>query len=242
LHGAVVGAPVGSWFNGELNVFAVGTDYQAYEDTWTGTWSGWHLVDGGGRSMPARSEEITVIRRTDGTLDLFVRGGDFGGWHTYASQHGAPLTGWEPLGGPLQGDPVGVWTGTTLRVFAIGVDDSLYTTFYNGGWSGSWTPLSGVSARLATEHVTVALRANGTMDLFMIGLDGAIWQAPTDASGTPAFWESRGGFLVGPAWASWGARNQLDMVAVGLDSRPYGQEYAGSWSSWGILPGGGVSG
>jgi hypothetical protein len=93
--------------------------------------------------MAARSEEITATRRMDGTLDLFLRGSDFGGWHVYADQHGTPVTGWEPLGGQLQGDPVGVWMGSTLRVYAIGVDHVVYTTAYTTSWVGNWTLLGG---------------------------------------------------------------------------------------------------
>jgi hypothetical protein len=184
---------------------------------------------------------VTVTRRADGTLDLFLRGGDLGGWHMYAGQHGTPGS-WEPLAGVLLGDPVGVWTGTTLQVFAIGADHSIWRTAWNFGWSGSWGRLGGISDSLTTEHVTASPRTDGTMDLFVAGADGAAWHAPTDATGTPQFWESLGGSVLGAPWAAWGQQNQLDVLAVGTDSRPWGLEYTSQWSGWRPLPGGGLVG
>jgi hypothetical protein len=129
-----------------------------------------------------------------------------------------------------------------LNAFAIGADHSIWRTVWNSGWSGSWDRLGGISQSSTTEHVTASPRTNGSMDLFVVGADGAGWHAPADASGTPLFWESLGGVVLGTPWAAWGRQNQLDVLAAGTDSRPWGLEFSSRWSGWRLLPGGGLVG
>jgi hypothetical protein len=91
---------------------------------------------------------VTVTERTDGTMDLFVRGSDGTPWHQQLGVYGQVLRYWELMSnGHVLGAPSGIYNGTTslLDVFAVGTDTLIYEAtgpYGTAGWSG-WNPVPG---------------------------------------------------------------------------------------------------
>lgn len=93
-----------------------------------------------------------------------------------------------------------------------------------------------------------ALRPDGTIDVFVRGLDGAPWHLRLDASGNNVVqsYESLGGQVQGAMTGSWSADGMhLDVFGVGADSAIYRDRYqsaTGTWNGWSLVPGGGTAG
>jgi hypothetical protein len=150
------------------------------------------------------NQQVGVSRRSDGTLDLLIRGLDGVAYHAPTDRSGTPLY-WESLQLIVKGTPYAVWDGVASRldVYAIGDGHHPYhAALVGGSWSG-WAPQPGLSGYSETEQVNVDKRPDGTIDLFMRGQDGAAWHAATDSNGTAANWESLGGLFKGAPSAVW---------------------------------------
>jgi CHAP domain len=92
-----------------------------------------------------------------------------------------------------------------------------------------------------------ARRPDGTMDIFVRGLDGAPWHLWLDANGNILHnYESLGGQVQGAMSGSWTADGtHLDVFGVGADKAIYRDRYqsaTGTFSGWTLVPGGGTAG
>jgi Peptidase family M23 len=125
----------------------------------------------------------------------------------------------------VAGQPqIGAWT----------VDDGVPLQVYGG----CMTPLASPGVRYCglqqgfttyilndtpAEQVPVARRQQGgTEDLLMRGTNIHGLHAPTDANGTPYFWEDLGGLLKGSPTGVWNSTTtQLDVFGIGMDDRVF---------------------
>lgn len=161
--------------DGRLELFArdhSGRPYHIWEtssDHWVDDWA------------PLGATELTgdmaVERTADGRLEVFARGSDGALWHTWQV---TPNSGWSPwgsLGGTLAVGAVPAvakngWN--ELEVFVRWTDGSIRSRRlrHDGGFAWTeWTSLGGV----ATYDPVVAANPNGTLVVFHVGRDGAVY-------------------------------------------------------------------
>jgi hypothetical protein len=174
------------------------------------------------------AQDPAVVSRSDGRLDVFVRGADRQLWHRAFDDDWSE---WEPLGGQIDGSPaVASWSAGRLDVFVRGVDGQLWHKWYEGAWS-EWAPLGGM---LAAGPSAVSWSA-GRLDVFARGIDGQLWHKWFD--GNWSEWAPLGGQIDGsPAVASWSA-GRLDVFARGIDGQLWHKWFDGGWSDWEPLGG-----
>jgi len=150
IGGTLKGAPVGSWDwqRSRLDVYAIGMNDQVFHDIFwasSGSWSGWLTTLNPQASGQSESEMVTSARRSDGTMDLFLRSSNGNPLHSVTDSGGNPGP-WLSLGGTIKGTPWGQWSGSNLRVYAVGLGDGLFVQTWNGSaWSG-WVQGSGITA------------------------------------------------------------------------------------------------
>lgn len=124
-------------FNGAEVIFAQGGDgalYYKYFDGGTipGAW-----VSLGGLLR----WEIKGVATSDGQVDVYVVGNDKAVWHRKWNR--ATWSGWESLGGVVNGDGVEAlgWDNGIVDVYARSTDSRIWTRRFTGGWSG-WSQAS----------------------------------------------------------------------------------------------------
>jgi hypothetical protein len=138
-------------------------------------------------------QQVTVVSRANGNLDLFVIGFDNRVWSTFWNS----AAGWAPDWFPLPGRAVFdrerqriaavSRAPNNLDLFVVGNDNRVWSTFWNpGGWAPDWFPLSGRAVfDHLTQHVAAVSRAEVNLDLFIIGFDNHVWST---------FWSAVGGW------------------------------------------------
>ena len=99
------------------------------------------------------------------------------------------------------------------------------------GDGSSWSGWQSIGGRTLSEPA-LASWAAGRLDVFVLGLDGAIWHRGGGV-GALGPWESLGGQLTSaPAAVSWGP-NRIDVFARGIDGQLYTVAWTGSgWTGW----------
>ena len=146
-------------------------------------WHAWQLVGGGwspfallgGHSLTG----ISVASNQDGRVEVFAVGGDHAIYHVWQVARNSIYSGWQSLGGSVQGapstanDPDGrievVTRGTDNRVYDV------WQTSPNGAWSPV-LPLGTQAAGGVTGDPVVVRNRDGRLELFAPGSDGT----PTD--------------------------------------------------------------
>ena len=133
--------------------------------------------------------------------------------------------------------------GDYLYLFVQGYDHALWYNREdlsnlggpNWGWSG-WTSLGGV----LTSSPAAISRGDNTLDVFVRGTDGVLWQKTTTDGGTTwSNWNNLGGVLApgtGPGVSGWSGHE--DLFVVGTDSALWHNTWTASgWSGWASLGG-----
>jgi hypothetical protein len=142
LGGVVMGAPSGTWSSSgyRLDVYAVGSDWQMYHDSYDTlepSFNGWGLVGGGGQ---AGSPTVEAARRWDDGVDLLVKGTDNAGYDLQLDSVGSVVRGWVSLGGIVQGAPTGAYVPSSMHldVYAVGSDAQMYHDSSDNGLPIGW--------------------------------------------------------------------------------------------------------
>jgi hypothetical protein len=184
----------------KLDVFIIGAEGGIWTAAWdahvaNGAWRGWSRVLD---AIPDPHSTISVVSRDPAKLDVFIVASD-GSIYTAAMDdnydHGA-WRGWWGIGSGLQPgaaiqavarDP------NKLDVFTFGTDNGIYTAAWdqyqaNATWRGWWRVLDGLAA--TDSPLAVESRGPNLLDVFILGLDGAIWEA--DWNGDWAGWWNTG--------------------------------------------------
>jgi hypothetical protein len=255
--------------DGRLEVFCVGQN-NAGDDTalwhlWqtapSNGWSEWSSFDnpppgfGGVQGTSRLWDSPVVAANADGRLEVFGVGVDLqavyqGGalWHQWQT---APSNGWSdwssfgiPSGVNLLGTmAVAASADGRLEFFAPGVDGALYhlwQTAPSNGWS-DWSSFGTPPGVQLLGVPAVAPSADGRLELFVVGEDGAVyhqWQtAPSNGwSGWSSFGAPPGVGLVALSAVAASADGRLELFVVGGD--PDG----GLWHQWQTAPSNGWSG
>ncbi|MDB6024956.1 MAG: putative peptidoglycan binding protein [Verrucomicrobiales bacterium] len=142
LGGAITDLSVGTWTDGRLEIFGVGTGgdmqhvFQLVANGSTG-WSAWSSLGGGGITR------VSAGRNLDGRLELFVIGGGGTPYHNYWT--GSAWSGFSSLGGVIKSLTVGINSNGAQELFGVGTDNVMYHNYQtspNAGWSG-WFGMGG---------------------------------------------------------------------------------------------------
>jgi hypothetical protein len=95
------------------------------------------------------SDSPAAVAWSKGRLDVFIRGQEDGVvYHNYGDGSPGNWSGWESLGGVIQGSPTVVsWGPDRLDVFARGMDDGVWHKWWDGvfpwkGWDSLDKPVS----------------------------------------------------------------------------------------------------
>jgi hypothetical protein len=149
--GLVKGAPSGRWDSGtsRLDVFAIGVSDDLVWHTiklyGCGCWSSWSALNVNKTSGMAETETVSAVRRSDNTMDLFIRGVDRAAWWAHTDSAGNVLApNWLSAGGLVRGAAEAKWdqSGGRMDVFVVGLDDQIYIRTWTGNWTADWTVLN----------------------------------------------------------------------------------------------------
>jgi hypothetical protein len=215
--------------DGRLELFMVGKNHSLYTDYQTEVNGGWLPRPEKFRSFGgswSNLQDIGLGSNADGRLQLFMINPANSQLETdYQVEKNG---GWSGFTVSLRGtwsttDSVAVASNqnATMQVFLIGQNGRLYTRYQeqiNGGFAckveGCWEDLGGTWP--AGDSVAVAPDAQGLLNLFLIGKNGALYtKKQTSVNGAfGATWESLGESLAG----RWSATDSL-AVAPNQDGR-----------------------
>jgi hypothetical protein len=135
-----------------------------------------------------------------------------------------------------------------LETFVIGdVDRQVYHAWQPSAGSGPWTPwvLLGGGGPGIQGGVGVAANADGRLEAFAIGTDGAMWHAWQSAGGGWSSWHSLGGQFLSGVGAATNQNGTVEVFGVGTDYQMYHawqSSPGGSWTGWYPLGGGFIGG
>lgn len=143
--------------------------WEVSPDRWVADWA---PLNGG-----VVTSDIAVARTADGRLAVFARGTDGALWYAWHVAANGGWSGWQSLGGSVaaQAAPAVVKNGwNELEVFVRWSDGSTRwrRLVHNREWSWTeWASLGGIAIR----DPAAAVNANGTLVVFVIGTDGALY-------------------------------------------------------------------
>ncbi len=243
--------------DGRLEVFTVGTDgtlWHIWQTIPDKLWSNWDPL-----TKPPHTNVLVVPgvgKNADGRLEVFTIGSDGALWHIWQTAPGhGPWFNWFSSGQPAasianaQFPPsVAQNTDGRLEVFTVGSDGALWHIYQeapNGTWS-SWTPLGKPPNLTAVNVPVVGKNADGRLEVFTIGSDGALWHTWQTAPGHgPWFnWFSSGQPAASIANAQFPpsvAQNtdgRLEVFTIGSDGalwHIWQTTPNGTWSNWASL-------
>ena len=228
-----VAGTVGLDAQGQLEVFAVGTDgalWQIQQERTPNSlgWSNWLSLGnppGVQIGVPGGSAPV-VGTNQDGRLEVFLVASDSALWHNWqVNTTGGGWSGWQSMGGSLQMLPgVGRNGDGRLEVFSVGTDSALWHVWQvnttGGGWSG-WASFGGTG----TSFPVVGLNRGGTLDncleVLVIGDDIPVhhmyhlWQL--SAGGGWSGWTSLGGYISPDPSLGQNQDGRLEVFAIGND-------------------------
>ena len=151
-----------------LDAFVQGADHVLWHKSFQGSaWSAWASLGGNLTSSPAATSPA------NGMIDVLARGTNGA---LYSKQLSGGVWGsWKTIGGQLAsgtGPAVCAQNATSLDAFVLGTDHVLWYTRWDGTKWSSWESLGGnlTSSPAATSP------ANGVIDVFVRGTDGAVWE------------------------------------------------------------------
>ncbi|MDB6020774.1 MAG: hypothetical protein JWQ04_631 [Pedosphaera sp.] len=236
---------VGNWANGNLDVFAIGTDGVLYHNyVGSSGWTGFQSL-GGSWSQGA---DIAVSKEKDGREEVFVVGSTgnlYNNWQT--TINGTTWNGWHDLSGALSQTvrtAVGRNSDGRLEAFTIGTDGVAYheyETAANGptAWTG-WTSLGG-SWETDAKPI-VGTDQNGALELFLIGNTGNMYHNYQASGGWSGWISLTGGFTqnIRPCVGmNLNGELELFLTGPGSDMQHAWQTAVNSatWSGWGTLGG-----
>jgi hypothetical protein len=182
---------VGYNLDGRIEVYGMqsgGVLWHVWQTAPNGGWSG-----GGSLGAPAGGiiGGVTVGNNKDGRLEVFGVGSDHQLHHIWQTSPNNGWSAWASLGAPAPGvsigDPRVVRNADgRLELFLLAGDQKIWhiwQTAPNNGWSG-WATLGGPASPIANGAPFVGNNADGRIEVFTTGGNGAIyhiWQtAPSN--------------------------------------------------------------
>jgi hypothetical protein len=185
---------------GNLDLFVIGFDNHVWTTFWNDAvgWNGeWFRIPGQA-VFDHEKQQIAVVSRAPGNLDLFVIGFDNHVWTTFWNDAVGWNTDWFPIPGQTvfsrerQQIAAASRAPGNLDLFVIGFDNRVWTTFWNSasGWNGEWFQIPAPQVfDHEKQHIAAVSRAPGNLDLFVIGFDNRVWTTFwNDAAGWNGEW------------------------------------------------------
>lgn len=162
---------------GWIDLCAVGVDGHVRRTAYRGSqWQRWQQL-GTGR-FPQRAA-IAAVSTAPGWMDLFGAGAE---GHVFrAICHPWPWVGWEPVAAAefAPGSSIAAVAGHDGGGWWIGLFGVGWTGHVAAAWcqEENWRPASAVGTKTfpTTTALTAAVEADGSVDLFAVGDDGAIY-------------------------------------------------------------------
>jgi IgA Peptidase M64 len=239
--------------SGNLDLFIVGNDNHVWSTYWSagGGWSQDWFPLPGQAVFDRENQQVAVVSRAAGNLDLFIVGNDSHVWSTYWSAGGGWSQDWFPLPGQAVFDLVNQHVAAVSRaagnldLFIVGNDNHVWSTYWSGAWSQDWFPLAGQAVfDRDNQQVAVVSRAAGNLDLFIVGNDNHVWSTYWSGAWSPDWFPLSGQAVFDRvhqhvAVVSRAAGN-LDLFIVGNDNHIWSTYWSdgGGWSpDWFPLPG-----
>jgi hypothetical protein len=247
--GGIAAAPPSAvaWRSGRLDVFVLGTDGQAYQQTKLPGygWSGWVALGG------SLSASVQVAKANDDRIDLTSR--DMANqpvMRTWTS-----TTGWSQWyvipGTTITSGLNGIWwggataaTGLRFDVFGRGPSDEAIQDSLLGPSYAIWTGWNNLGGTL-TSGVSPASPNPDRLDVAVRGSDQGIYFRTwySAATGSPGWqpWNGLGGDMAStPAmvwWKTAGGADRVDIWARGSNGNVQQKFWtaAGGWSDWGQM-------
>jgi len=195
--------------DGTLALFIAGQDQALWYLYQTAPNNGWEGFVPLGNPPVLGLGSLTVATNADGRLEVFA-GTVIGGagrpglWHQWQTASGTDgWSDWEPFDNPpgtqtqlVTPPAVGPSADGRLELFLVGSDEALYhrwQTAPSNGWSG-WSPMGTPKPGLGVPTIpALAPSADGRLELFIQGTDGALWhQWQTAPSNGWSGWSSLG--------------------------------------------------
>lgn len=227
LGGPVTSAPAAvSWAPGRIDLFArSGKDVIWHKWLSDGAWSGWEAFPIPG---PADSA-VAVTSWAEGRLDVFVRGEDNTLRHRW---FGGTWSGWESLGGTLEGAPAAIsWGEGRIDIVAEGPKGTVgHKAFGDGRWY-DWQTVA--LPEDALPGLALCSREPGQLDMFTRSRGGVLQQQRY--AGTWSTWDVLGGPISAPPFGYSLHPGTLEVVAPSGDSLNQ-LSYDGGWKTWEMAP------
>lgn len=199
-------------------VFVQGADGQLFQKWWANDGGGWRGWFGLGAPTPGFIGRPAAVARNPKVCNVYVRGNDNALWQLAWS--GGKWGGWgrHADGGVLASPPAaGSMNPNHEHVFVRGTDGQVWVKWWlqGSGWS-AWAALGAPPGGFVGGPVITQSAA--TCDLFVRGVDNALWQRGYRSGGW-ASWERHndGGVLAEDPSASSLKPDQLQLVVRGAD-------------------------
>jgi hypothetical protein len=229
MGGVLTSAPdADSWGSNHRAMALRGITNEVWYLRWNAT-NGWGSFTSLGTPDGSATSDPSVVAREQGTLDVFVRGGNQELWRkTWAS---GAWGAWTSLGGTLVGgiDAMSWGTGHS-DVFALGTDGNIYHRYLNNGVWYDWTPMGQPPSGVGSDTAAVCKTTNAC-HLFVRGKDRQLYAR--DYNGVWGDWYSLQGVLTsGPDAVSWGS-GHAEVWARGLSNNLFRRVWqSNTWGAW----------
>ncbi len=200
-------AAVGLNYLGNLDVYVVASDGQAWHSYAASGASGWSGFSSLGAPAVPIAGDVAVGTNYLGNQEMYVRTIDGQVFHRFSTPgQGSGWSGWDTMGRPAPGVRGDVAVGKNSlgnqELYIVGNDGRPYHNFstpgLGSGWNG-WDPLDGPIAPLG--DVSVGINYVGNQELYLVGVDGTVWHNyATPGSGS--------------GWVGWSPLSAPDGVAL----------------------------
>jgi hypothetical protein len=190
-----------------------------------------------------------VGQNADGRLEVFTTGSDGTLWHIWQNVPNGTWHNWDTLNKPptanaLTMPGVGKNADGRLEVFTIGTDGALWhiwQTTPNGAWGNWFSSGQPSTSQLNAQFPPfIAHDADGRLEAFTIGADGALWHIYQVAvNGTWRNWTPRGKppgvNTVNAPFVGQNADGRLEVFSIGSDGalwHVWQTTPNGTWGNW----------
>lgn len=201
-----------------------------------------------GNPIPANTSPSVCIPKDLPYCYLFVQGYNGALWYNKQANYNNDTSsnnwgwgGWQSLGAPLGGNitssPCAVSRSPdALDVYVRGADGALWerTTANNGA---SWSNWSSLGGQVAPGTGAGASGWAGREDVFVEGMNGALYQKTWTAASGWSGWASLGGTLTSSPAAVSRATGLITVCVRGNDNGVWLKSYNNGWSGWSSIGG-----